>query len=110
MTQTTQKILNNFFNEAQSGIVFLATTGKYDSTPWKFGIELFANIEGNSNALHSEAPVVQIPNYQHFIKLIDSYLSVAESFYVAEKDYFDLRDYIQRCFSEQNKINEQINK
>ena len=28
---------------------------------------------------------------------------------MTEKDYLDLREYIQRCFSEQNKLNEQIN-
>ena len=62
MTQTTQEILNNFFDEAQSGTVFLATTGRDGGSPWKFGIELFANIEGHSNAKHTEAPVVKIPN------------------------------------------------
>lgn len=92
MTQTTQEILNDFFDEAQSGTVFLATTGKYGSSPWKFNIELFANIEGNSNALHTEAPVVQIPNYQRFVEVVDRYLSIAEPFYIADKEYFDLTD------------------
>ena len=92
MTQTTQEILNNFFDEAQSGTVFLATTGRDGGSPWKFGIELFANIEGHSNAKHTEAPVVKIPNYQQFVEAIDHYLSIAEPFYIADKTHYDLTD------------------
>lgn len=90
MSQTTKEILDNFFAESQTGTVYLNVNT--DNHPWKFGIELFANIEGKNNATNDTAPVVQIPNYQHFVEHVESYLSVAEPFYVAEKDYFDLTD------------------
>ena len=90
MSQTTKEILDNFFSEAQSNTVFLKVNS--DSHPWKFGIQLFANIEGKSNATNDEAPVVEIANYKKFIEHIDRYLSIAQPFYIAEKDYFDLTE------------------
>ena len=90
MNQTTKEILENFFAEAQTGTVYLKVNS--DDHSWKFGIELFANIEGKSNATNDEAPVVEIANYDQFVEHVENYLSIAQPFYIAEKDYFDLTD------------------
>ena len=90
MNRTTQEILTELFAEAELGTVYFKVNS--DIHPWKFGMELFSNIEGKNNATHTNAPVVQIPNYQSFVEHVENYLSIAQPFYIAEKAYFDLTD------------------
>ena len=87
---TIDNIVKEIFIEASNGVVHVGD--------WRYFLRFYSNIEGNSNASNNKYPIVNIPNYNKFIKDLSSYLRVAYNFYKNEKDYFELTDkeYVKR--------------
>jgi len=86
---TTKGILLEIFKETANGELFLDTN---QDNSWKFNIHFYSKINGISNAKNTDAPELQIQDLDQLATQIDQYLKLAEPFYVADQDYFDLTD------------------
>lgn len=83
---TIQKILS----QAQTGSIRI---GDKENEMWTFFINFHTKIQGILDSeISVDAPVINIPNYELFVKKVSSYLQVAKEFYKKDKNYFGLSD------------------
>lgn len=96
MISETEKIINRIFEQAKLGKVVI---GKGSESEWPFYSQFSVNINGKINSQDHEI-VLNIPNYDKFVNLVDTYLEKAKLFYDDDKDYFDLNDnsFVEKLF------------
>lgn len=84
---TTEEIINDIFNQAENGVVKI---GDETEGVWSFYPRFYTIIKSQNNVKNSKYPVLQIPNYRAFVRDVEEYLSVAQTFYKADSSYFGL--------------------
>lgn len=96
MLSVTKKIVESIFKQAEKGKVII---GEGTQSDWDFYSQFSVNINGKENFSGNEI-VLNIPNYDKFLTLVDNYLEKAKIFYDDDKDYFYLDDYsfIEKLF------------
>lgn len=88
--ENTQKIIESIFAQAQNGKVSIESS---DLGSWTFYVKFYTKIAGQlSSDFDDNAPIVNIPNYENFVNLVDKYLLAAKKFYNADQEYFMLSD------------------
>lgn len=83
-----KKIFEDIKKQAETGVIKIEAR---DGIKWRYYTRFYCDIEGVLNANpNNKYPIIEIPNYDIFIKLIDKYLKYAEIFYSSDQDYYDL--------------------
>lgn len=92
-----EKIIKEVFKEAGSGKITINSL----QGDWIFFVKFYVSIEGRSNVLNSNYPILNIDSYKEFLHKCEKYLNVAYEFYKKDKDYYDLKDdfsYLKKLF------------
>lgn len=84
-------LLKKIFEQAKSGLIKI---GNKEKGEWQFFVNFLINNEGILNKKENDncLPVINISNYESFIKKISDYLVIARNFYKQDKVYYDLDD------------------
>lgn len=90
MEKETKDIFQTIVSQAQKGVVKI---GSEENGLWKYYTRFYSKIDGVSNATSMAYPLLEIPNADLMVKLIDLYLKNAEKFYCKDKEYYDLDEY-----------------
>ena len=79
---------------SQENVKITATDGGV----WQYSTKMDTKIEGRNNTLVSNSIVLNIPDYNLFVRKIGKYLDVASKFYEKDKEYFmlDGNEYLKR--------------
>lgn len=88
-------IIENIIEQARNGKIVIGKEDNY----WQFFVRFYCNIE-NKTPVNSKYPVININDYQLFLKEVKDYLKEAYKFYYNDKEYFDLDDktFLQKLF------------
>lgn len=92
-----ETIVNEVFEEAKNGVVSIDCNGGY----WSFFVKFYLNKHDNTNKLNNKFPIVNVSDYNEFIKRVEDYLIIASEFYSKDIEYFDLSDkkaYLKKLF------------
>lgn len=84
----TKKIVENIFAQAEKGEIAI---GDEKSGIWSFYVKFCARINGQNRGGFDGA-IIDIPNYDLFLKKTEDYLTKAKEFYYEDKDYFELSE------------------
>ena len=88
MKEKTRESLEKILIQAENGHIEIQSND--DSLgKWKYYVQFCTSLSTKQNP---SVPFVDIPDYDTFLKKLDSYLDVATSFYEDSKSYFDLND------------------
>lgn len=85
--EKTSGLIQKIFEQAKDGFISLGPKGK----EWTYHVKFYQKIEGKVDfPLDNSVPIVNIPNYQTFVKKIEKYIPIAKDFYKKDKTYLEL--------------------
>lgn len=93
MIKDTQYALEDILNQAQKGIITIGNKNWH----WNYFVKFFAKTNKNSKVkgglvLPNDCPIMEIPNYDLFVKELDEYIKVATEFYKDDLIYYGYED------------------
>ena len=87
MISNTKQIFEYICKNAINGKIDI---GNKLSSKWSIFAKFLTNIEHSNNKKSATIPILNIPNYDNFIKKLDTYLTLAREFYKLDATYFYL--------------------
>lgn len=83
-----ENTFQDLLQQATNGVVYIQTNS---GDAWRFFVRFYSEIENKKTFKENNTyPILHIPNYQNFLKKLQTYLSTARDFYSKDQDYFDL--------------------
>ncbi len=88
MNNKLKEMFEDILKQAESGLVKIQAN---DGIKWRYYTRFYSDIEGKLTAKpNNKYPIIEIPNYNYFLDLIQNYLNYAEKFYESDQWYYDL--------------------
>ena len=112
--EETKAIINKIFSQANLGFIEVDTTDSAYNGTWKYhskfytkvgdtliknGDDIFKATNKAKNSINENdffTPIIQIPDIEIFARLTQTYLQIAENFYIADKQNFSYYDHTFR--------------